>query len=447
LETCKKFDFPHNCVYTQFKTKLFQEASMFRKPSPDSSSLWFWVALAFIILMITMGVRQSVGLFVHPITADKGLSIEEVSMALAVGQLVWGIFQPVFGLWADKGGAFAAMCVGVLCTAAGQMLTIRADSIFSLTLAQGVLAPLGAAAGSFPLLIGLVSARIPQEARSVAAGIINAGGSLGQFIFAPLAQFVMHLRGYQASLIFLAGAALLTLIPARLLCRTKKSPQLSPPPAVKAPEAPLLARQGLKEQLGLALRTPSYILLHCGFFTCGFHVAFLTTHLPGEIALCGHSGAVSAMSISLIGLSNVVGSLGVGFLGRRFRLKILLAWVYASRALMIGLYLASPKTEMSFYLFALGTGLGWLATVPPTSGLVGKLFGVRYLSTLFGLTLLTHQVGAFLGVWLGGVAVSRTNSLLWVWYIDIALALFAALVNLPVKEEKPEPRPKKLQVK
>ncbi|MDR2051727.1 MAG: MFS transporter [Deltaproteobacteria bacterium] len=402
-----------------------------------SARLWAWVALAFVILMITMGARQTVGLFVQPISADKGLSIAEVSLALAVGQLVWGIFQPVFGLWADKGGAFAAMCTGVLCTAAGQLLTIWADSIFSLTLAQGILAPLGAAAGSFPLLIGLVSAKIPQETRSVASGIINAGGSLGQFIFAPLAQFAIHLRGYYAGLVFLAGAVLLTLIPARPLCRTRERAREPLPPAGGTPELPALARQGLKEQLGLALRTPSYILLHCGFFTCGFHVAFLTTHLPGEIALCGHSGAVSAMSISLIGLSNVVGSLGVGFLGRRFRLKILLAWIYAGRAAMIALYLASPKTEMSFYLFALGTGLSWLATVPPTSGLVGKLFGVRYLSTLFGLTLLTHQVGAFIGVWLGGLAMSQANSLLWVWYVDIALALFAALVNLPVKEDRP----------
>jgi predicted MFS family arabinose efflux permease len=197
-----------------------------------------------------------------------------------------------------------------------------------------------------------------------------------------------------------------------------------------------LSRAGLREQLETALRTPSYLLLHAGFFTCGFHVAFLTTHLPGEISLCGHSASVSATSIALIGFFNIGGSIMSGILGKYFRMKYILAAMYGSRAVTIGLYLLAPKTEATFYFFAVLTGITWLATVPPTAGLVGKLFGTRYLATLFGLALLSHQVGAFLGAWLGGVAVEQSGNLLYLWYADMLLALFAAFVNLPIREEK-----------
>jgi predicted MFS family arabinose efflux permease len=195
-----------------------------------------------------------------------------------------------------------------------------------------------------------------------------------------------------------------------------------------------LARKGLREQLCVALRTPSYILLHAGFFTCGFHVAFLVTHLPGEISLCGHSAAVSAASISLIGLCNIAGSIGVGFIGRHFLLKNILAWVYALRAVILFIYLVSPKTETIFYIFACAIGFTWLATVPPTAGIVDKLFGKRYLATLFGLTFFSHQVGGFFGAWLGGLAMEQSGNFLWVWYADLVLALLAACVNLPIRE-------------
>ena len=193
----------------------------------------------------------------------------------------------------------------------------------------------------------------------------------------------------------------------------------------------------LKAQLQDALRNRSYILLHAGFFTCGFHVAFLTTHLPGEVSLCGHAASVSAISLSLIGLCNIAGSIFAGVLGKYFRMKYILAGLYFFRALMIAAYLLSPKTELTFYVFAVATGFTWLATVPPTAGIVGKLFGPRYLATLFGLTLLTHQIGGFLGAWFGGLAIEHSGNLLWVWYLDVAMAALAAIVNLPIKEEKP----------
>jgi predicted MFS family arabinose efflux permease len=190
------------------------------------------------------------------------------------------------------------------------------------------------------------------------------------------------------------------------------------------------------KQILLALRDPSYLCLHAGFFTCGFHVAFLVTHLPGEVALSGHSARVSAASIGIIGLFNIAGSLFAGALGSRFRMKYILALMYGSRAVMIALFLLAPKTTLTFYLFAVALGFTWLATVPPTAGIVGKLFDTRYLATLFGLTLLTHQVGGFLGAWLGGLVMEHNGNYQWMWYADIALASFASLVNLPIREAK-----------
>ena len=197
----------------------------------------------------------------------------------------------------------------------------------------------------------------------------------------------------------------------------------------------------LREQLGIALRDRSYWCLHIGFFTCGVHIAFLVTHLPTEIAMCGLSPQVSAISLGLIGLFNIGGSLGIGWLGQRYRMKNLLALMYASRAALIAVYMVSPPTPTTFFLFAAGLGVTWLATVPPTAGLVGKLFGPRYLGTLFGLTLLSHQIGGFLGAWVGGLVVERFGGYTWMWYADIALALIAAAANLPIRESKLVLRP------
>ncbi|ORJ47752.1 MFS transporter [Kluyvera intermedia] len=379
--------------------------------------------------MITMGVRQTVGLFVHPIVHSTTMSIAEVSMALAIGQLMWGAFQPLFGAWADKRGAFNVLVIGAILIALGQLGTLWASSFLPLTLAQGLLSPAGAAAGSFSVLIGIVAGRLPSDKGSVASGMINAGGSMGQFIFAPLIQLIVSLRGVAAGLVFLALAALSTIIPSWFLCRKneKPSPKLAQPAQSDDP--------GLKQQIRAAFRHPSYLLLHAGFLTCGFHVAFLTTHLPSEVSLCGHDASVSAISLSLIGLCNIAGSIFAGFLGKRFPMKYILAVLYASRAILIIAFLLSSKTPMAFYLFACAIGLTWLATVPPTAGIVGKLFGTRYLATLFGFTLFSHQVGAFFGAWLGGLAMEYAGNLDWVWYADIALALLAALINLPIQEK------------
>lgn len=400
--------------------------------APGSVPIVGIVCLSCCVIMIAMGTRLSVGLYVQPIMDHTAMSITAVSMALAIGQLSWGVFQPFFGAWADKGHAFAALATGMLCIALGQILTIFADGFWSLTLAQGILSPGGVAAGSFAGIFGIAVARLPAHTRTVAGGIINAGGSVGQFLYAPLVHGIMQFRGFADSLVTLAGLALAALLPSWLLCRIRPLPEASG-------AAPHLARENLRDQLSVALRNPSYLLLNAGFFTCGFHVAFLITHLPGEIGMCGHSAAVSAASISLIGLCNIAGSIIVGFICRRYLMKYILACVYALRTVILLVYLYVPKTEMTFYIFACAIGFTWLATVPPTAGIVGKLFGKRYLATLFGLTFFSHQVGGFFGAWLGGMAVEQTGNFLWMWYADMGLALLAALVNLPIKESREEP--------
>lgn len=254
--------------------------------------------------------------------------------------------------------------------------------------------------------------------------------AVGQFVFAPAVQFIIGAAGWASAMFATAFAALLT-IPLVLPLMRSASSAVSSAAAAKA-----VPHISLSAQLRDALRNRSYLYLHAGFFTCGFHIAFLVTHFPSELQLCGLTAQVAANSLALIGLFNVVGSLGIGWLGQRYRMKYLLAWIYASRAAMIAIYVVMPKTALNIYIFAAALGVTWLATVPPTAGLVGKLFGTRYLATLFGLTLLSHQIGGFLGAWLGGVVLSRTDSYQWMWCMDIALALMAAIVNLPIREQR-----------
>jgi predicted MFS family arabinose efflux permease len=250
---------------------------------------------------------------------------------------------------------------------------------------------------------------------------------MGQFVFAPAAQKMIQVFGWMGGMWGLALMALIALPMVRALTSGWRAP---------APSAP---GKGLWNAVREAGRDPSYQLLNLGFFTCGFHVAFLVTHLPGEVELCGLSPSVAGWSIAIIGLANIAGSLLAGASISRYRSKHTLAVMYASRAVLIAIYLAAPKTELTFYVFAVGLGLTWLATVPPTAAIVGKLFGIRYLATLFGVTMLSHQIGGFLGAWLGGVAFEASGNYQWMWYADIALSAAAALVNLPIREAPVRP--------
>jgi predicted MFS family arabinose efflux permease len=323
--------------------------------------------------------------------------------------------------------------------ALGTALTPLVHSQWGLLLTMGLLSAAGAGAGSFSILIGATAQRLPAGERSFAAGFINAGGSLGQFVFAPIMQFIISAAGWVAAMLTMAITTLLTIPLAWPLRKPGAIPTTN---ALAASEVSEMAAPGitLREQFRVAFRDPSYLLLNAGFFTCGFHIAFLVTHLPGEVQLCALPPTVASTSLALIGLFNIAGSLTAGSLGQRYRMKDLLALMYASRAFIVVVYLLAPKTPFTFYTFAATLGFTWLATVPPTAGLVGKLFGTRYLSTLFGLTLLSHQIGGFLGAWLGGIALERDGNYLWMWYVDILLASAAALVNLPIREARVTPR-------
>ncbi len=391
-------------------------------------SSWFYVLIAAAILMVTMGARQSLGLFVAPLNTHTGLGIASISFAMAIAQLVWGTVQPVFGAVADRWGPGRVIVLGAVLLAAGSAMTTMVTSEWGLIFAIGLLSATGAGAGSFSILIGATTQRIPAERQSSAAGIINAGGSMGQFIFAPLNQAVLSAFGWMHAMWMMAAVALTT---APLAWWLRGAPRS------KSHHSQATPSLTLREQLKIASRNRSYWCLHAGFFTCGFHIAFLVTHMPGEVNLCGLSASVASTSLAIIGLTNVVGSLVVGALGTRVRMKMILFWMYASRAVAILLYMSAPKEPWTFYVFAAALGATWLATVPPTAGLTAKLFGTRYLATLFGLTLFTHQIGGFFGAWLGGLAMVSFGSYEWIWWADAVLALLAALVNLPIKETRP----------
>lgn len=375
------------------------------------------------ILMVTMGTRQSLGLYVGPLNTASGLGIVSISLALAVGQFAWGAIQPLAGAAADRWGPAPVLVASLLLLALGAAVTPFMDSTWGLILSLGLITAIGSGAGSFSVLIGAAAQRLPASARGTASGVINAGGSFGQFVFAPLLQKLIQTIGWMGSLWAMAVMTLAALPLVR---------KLTSAPAPRAAEAG--DERGVRETLRVALGDRSYLLLHLGFFTCGFHIAFLVTHLPTEVDLCGLPPTVASWSLAIIGLANIFGSLYAGACVTRYRSKYVLAVMYASRALLIAVYLMSPQTPLTFYLFAAGLGFTWLATVPPTAAIVGKLFGVRHMGTLFGLTMLSHQIGGFLGAWLGGLAVVAFGDFTWMWYADMALAAAAAVVNLPIRE-------------
>jgi len=393
---------------------------------PESTARFWPLALAAAaIMLVTMGIRQSMGLFIAPIDATTGLGIASISFALAVAQLMWGAIQPVAGAVADRWGTGRVLTAGIVILSLGCALAPLMPGQFGLVLSIGILSAVGSGIGSFSVLFGAVAQQLPASRQGLASGFINAGGSFGQFIFAPIVQRLIAAFGWMGAFWALAIAAL-----AALPLIGKVSHGGTPHLHAHAPAG------GLKGAVADAFKDNSYLLLHAGFFTCGFHIAFLVTHLPGEVNLCGLPPTVASWSLAIIGLANIVGSIYAGWAVGRYRSKLVLFWMYASRAVMVLLYLISPRTDLTFYIFAAALGFTWLATVPPTARLVGKLFGTRYLATLFGLVLFTHQVGGFFGAWLGGVAFAQGGDYMWMWYADAALATAAAILNLPIRETR-----------
>lgn len=383
---------------------------------------------------LTMGARQSMGLFVSALNTHTGVGLAAVSLAFAFGQLWWGLTQPLAGIVADRAGPGRVLVAGVLLVAIGTWLIPRMQSTVGLVFAIGVLAAGGAGMAGPAVLMAAVTRLVDPAKRGFATGVVNAGGSLGQFVFAPLAQAITSASGWVAAVQALAFITLLAL-PAAWVLRA--------PPQAAAPAPGSAPREGTRAAIARAWRDRSFRLLAAGFFVCGFHVAFLATHLPGVVASCGLAPEVGAWSLALLGLFNVVGSIGIGwaigYQGGRWRMKSMLSLIYATRALAVLVFVLAPKSTALVLAFAAVMGLTFLSTVPPTAGLVARFFGPAHMATLFGLVMLSHQVGGFLGAWLGGQVFEATGAYDWVWYIDIALAVAAALIHLPIVETRPVP--------
>lgn len=393
-------------------------------------SLPFYLVLfcAASVFALTMGARQTMGLFLSPLNTATGLGIVSISLAFAFGQLWWGLTQPFAGALADRFGAAWVLSGGIFMVALGTFLTPFMDSTLGLIFSIGVLGAGGAGIAGPAVLMATVTRMIPTEKRSLASGIVNAGGSFGQFLMAPVAGALIASMGWAYAL-HIIGLLVLFALPAALSLR-KPAPS-APVEAVAVMPTPRLPILVAIQQ---AVRTPSYCLLCAGFFVCGFHIAFLTTHLPGVIALCGLPETYSAWSLAMIGLFNIVGSVGIGWAMNRWRMKSLLALIYALRGLAVLGFMFAPKNGIVVLIFAAFMGLSFLSTVPPTAGLVARFFGPSNMAMLFGIVLVIHQIGGFLGAWLGGRVFAATGNYDWMWYADILLAVAAALLHLPIRE-------------
>jgi MFS family permease len=379
------------------------------------------LAAAVIVLLVAMGVRATFGLLMQPMGLDRGFTRETFSIAFAIQNIVWGLAAPLAGAMSDKFGSGRTIALGAALYAVGMFAMGYADSAAMLYLTAGVLVGLGQSGTTFGVLLGVVARAFPPEKRSLALGMASAGGSMGQFLMVPFGQQLIAHFDWHAALLVLSVVASFGM-PLALLLRGRSAQAAGQPP------------QSLAAAFRDAIAHRSYHFLFWSFFVCGFHTAFITLHLPSYVVDRGLSAFDGAMAVALIGLFNVVGSYGAGWLGGRYSKKNLLGWIYALRAVFIVLLLLFPLTPAVLYVFAAGMGLLWLGTVPLTNGLIGQIYGLRYAATLYGLVFLGHQVGSFIGVWLGGWSFERTGSYELMWWLGIALALAAAALAWPIDE-------------
>ncbi|GLR91760.1 MFS transporter [Bradyrhizobium iriomotense] len=401
-------------------------------PVSRSSS---WRTPAIIILcgcaigMLGFGPRSSLGFFVQPMSHEFSWGRDVFGLAIAVQNLLWGLGQPFAGAVADRFGLFRVMCVGAVLYAGGLLLMRYSSTPLSLNIGAGVMVGFGLAGCSFNLVLSAFSKLLPAEKRGLALGAGTAAGSFGQFLFAPVGVALIDNFGWQQTLTVFAGLMLL-IIPLSFA--------LSTPPVASSSSTPA-AEQSFTKALAEAFGHRSYVLLVLGFFTCGFQLAFITVHLPAFLVDRGISTQVGGWVIAAIGLFNMVGSLSVGWLQNYLPKRYILSTIYFIRALATLAFISFPITPFSAIAFGAVSGLMWLSTVPPTSALVALMFGTRWLATLYGFAFVSHQVGGFLGVWLGGIVFERFGSYTSIWWLSILFGVLSALINLPI-EEKPVSR-------
>src|ERR1700726_2207722 len=387
------------------------------------------IACGCLIGMLGFGPRSTLGFFVQPMSREFSWGRDVFGLAIAVQNLLWGLGQPVAGAIADRFGVLRVMCVGAVLYAGGLVMMRYAATPLSLNIGAGVLIGFGLSGCSFNLVLSAFSKLLPPERRGVALGAGTAAGSFGQFLFAPFGVAMIDNFGWQAALIVFAGLMLL-IVPLSFALAT--------PPTTSA-NAPAADQQSFKTALAEAFGHRSYVLLVLGFFTCGFQLAFITVHLPAYLSDRGVSAQTGGWVIAAIGLFNIVGSLSVGWLQNRFPKRYILSAIYFTRALSIVAFISFPITTFSAIAFGAISGLTWLSTVPPTSALVALMFGTRWFSTLYGFAFVSHQVGGFLGVLLGGVVFEKFGSYTPIWWLSVLFGVLSALINLPIGE-KPVPR-------
>jgi predicted MFS family arabinose efflux permease len=402
---------------------------MTQAPAPNR---WYYapvvvVVAGCLVAMVNFGVRSSFGLFTAPISEANGWPREIFSFAMAMQNLLWGIATPIAGALADRYGAARVLMLGAVFYAIGTLMMALTSTPVMFNIGGGILVGIGVALSSFGIVMAALGRIVPPEKRSWAFGIATAAGSFGQFIFAPLTGALIAAYGWQNALMALAASTLVIIVfalPLMVQNRTAGRPQQG--------EADMTIRQAI----GTAFGHGSYLLLVAGFFVCGFQLAFITVHLPPYLAEHGISKEFAGLAIGAIGLFNVVGSYVSGIIGGRGEKRIPLSIIYVLRSAAIAAFILLPITPLTTIIFTSSMGLLWLSTIPLTMGLVTVMFGTRYMATLYGFVFLSHQIGSFLGVWLGGRLYDQLGSYDPVWWMGVALGVFAAIVNLPIREQR-----------
>ena len=394
------------------------------------------VAAGCLIALITFGPRASAGLFQLPMTLQFHWGRDTFGLALAIQNLLWGLGAPFAGAIADRFGTVRVLCVGAVLYAAGLVGMAYATTPLQLHMGAGVLIGFGLSACSFNLVLAAFGKLLPEQWRPMAFGAGTAAGSFGQFLFPPIGNILIDTLGWQQALVMFA-VTLLPILPISVVLATRRS-------GTAAAAAANLPNQSVKQALTEAFRHRSYVLLVLGFFTCGFQLAFITVHMPAYLKDAGLPAWVGGWTLAVIGLANAVGSLSSGWLSTRMPKRHLLAWIYLGRAVAIAAFIMLPASPLTAITFGVVIGLFWLSTVPPTSSLVMLMFGTKYMAMLYGFAFFSHQVGGFLGVYLGGVFYEAMGNYQFVWWLSVALGLASALINLPIVErpvERAAPQP------